>query len=156
MARKKNRKGRKPPPKCKAILLCDHTIIEAGTGKVSIIGTFDSFFVLTFPGATAPFTAFLQMTDGIGSYVITVEVHDLQQDKILARADGPAIDFPNRSVKMNIGIPVPPLPVNHPGRCDFVVFADGQEIDRQQFEVHQPQPPEPAEGGHHAEDPNAE
>ena len=35
MAKKKpSGKGDVPPPKCKAILLCARTIIEAGTGKI--------------------------------------------------------------------------------------------------------------------------
>ncbi len=35
-------------------------------------------------------------------------------------------------------MPVPPLPVAHPGVYDLVVFASGQEIDRQKFTVSQP------------------
>jgi hypothetical protein len=58
--------GQKPPPSCKALLLCDHTIVEAVTGKVSIIGVFGAFVLRTFPGAARPFTAFLQLADGIG------------------------------------------------------------------------------------------
>jgi hypothetical protein len=46
MAKKRLHKGKKPPPKCKAILLCDHTIVEAVSGKVSIIGIFDSWNAL--------------------------------------------------------------------------------------------------------------
>lgn len=35
--------GKKPPPKCKAILLCDHVIEEAVTAKNSLIGVFKYF-----------------------------------------------------------------------------------------------------------------
>jgi hypothetical protein len=132
---KKQPKGRRPPPKCKAILLCDQTIVEAVTGKTSVIGIFDSWTFAQFPSLTRPFMCFLQLTDGIGKYAMSVEVHDLQADKIIAQARIPEIAFPDRSQKVNLMIPVPPLPLGHAGSYDFVVLADGQEIDRQQFQA---------------------
>ena len=51
---------------CKALLLCQKTIIEAVTGNVSIIGTFSRFHLPSIPGQTGPFTVFMQLTDGIG------------------------------------------------------------------------------------------
>ena len=45
--------------------------------------------------------------------------------------------FQERAMKGNLLIPVPPLPLEHDGVYDFVVLADGQEIDRQQFIVHE-------------------
>jgi hypothetical protein len=130
------RKSPKPPPQCKAILLCDHAIVEAGTGKVSLIGIFDRFAVTEFPSPIRQFTAFLQLTEGIGKYRITVEVHDLRDDEILARAAIVQIDFQDRAGKANLMIPVPPLLLKHAGGYDFVVLADDQEIDRQQFGAH--------------------
>ena len=88
MAKKRSakKKGRKPPPKCKAILLCDTIIVDGMTGKATIVGIFDEFDVPFFPGQTGPCNAFLQLTDGIGEYEITVEIHDLREDKVIARA----------------------------------------------------------------------
>ena len=138
MAKKKPsaKKAQKPPPRCKAILLCDQAIVEAVTGKVSLIGIFDRFTLRKFPGHIRQFTAFLQLTDGIGSYKITIEVHDLREDRILARAAIVQMTFQDRSGKANLMIPVPPLLLKHPGGYDFVVLADDQEIDRQQFLAH--------------------
>jgi hypothetical protein len=135
MAKKKPspKKSAKPPPRCKAILLCDQALVEAVTGKVSLIGIFDRFALRKFPGHIRQFTAFLQLTDGIGQYSITIEVHDLREDRILARAAIVNMAFQDRSGKANLMIPVPPLLLKHPGGYDFVVLADEQEIDRQQF-----------------------
>jgi hypothetical protein len=135
MAKKKpaSRKSTKPPPRCKAILLCDQAIVEAVTGKVSLVGIFDRFALRRFPGPIRPFTAFLQLTDGIGKYDITIEVHDLREDVVLARAPVVSLEFKDRAGKANLMIPVPPLHLKHAGGYDFVVLADGQEIDRQQF-----------------------
>jgi hypothetical protein len=47
-------RGAIPPPKCKAILLCEKTIIEAGTQQVSLIGITDTFMVPGLPGMIQP------------------------------------------------------------------------------------------------------
>lgn len=133
--RKARQPRSKPPPVCKAILLCDHVIRDAMTGKASLIGIFDAFGLERVPGRTQPVTAFLQLIEGVGSYVLTVEVHDLQADKVVARAETSAVAFANRLEKKEIIIGVPSLPVAHAGVYDFVVLADGKEVDRQQFKV---------------------
>jgi hypothetical protein len=59
--------------------------IEAGTGNVSLIGIFGGFVVRQVPGNTRPFTAYLQLTDGISNheYEITVEIHDLSNGTVI-------------------------------------------------------------------------
>lgn len=103
------------------------------TGKPTIVGIFSGFNVPAFPGFTSPCNAFLQLTDGIGKYRITVEIRDLRDDLVIGRGEIADLDFPERAEKRNLIIPVPPVKLNHDGLYDFVVLADGQEIDRQQF-----------------------
>ena len=38
---KPSREANVPPPKCKAILLCERAIVEEGTGQISLIGLFE-------------------------------------------------------------------------------------------------------------------
>jgi hypothetical protein len=142
--KKAKRRGAVPPPKCKAILLCDQTIIEAGTGKVSVIGVFDSFMLPKVPFVSRPCTVFVQLADGIGSHTVEVEVHDLTNGVVIAKgAVGPEIAWPERPGKHNLLIPLPPLPISHVGEYDLVIFARNQEIDRQKFTVAVvPPPPE--------------
>ena len=145
MAKKRSRrKGTVPPPKCKAILLCERTIIEAGTGKISLIGLFDAFIVASVPGTTAPCTVFLHLTDGVADheYQITIELHDLSDGTVIAKAGGPKVQWKDRFAKLNLFIPVPPLRVQHEGKYDFVVLANKQEIDRQTFGVKVPPTPD--------------
>jgi hypothetical protein len=122
-------------PTCKALLLCSQTIIEQGTGKVSLIGVFNSFFLTTIPGQTSACEAFCQITDAEGDYELRIEVQDLQDNSIIARAEQSHVSIPDRLTTANIIVPVPPLPITRPGIFDFVVFANGNEIDRQSFYV---------------------
>src|SRR5262249_54089485 len=118
MAKKSARKERKPPPKCKAILPCDYTIVEAETDKVSVIGILDSWTFPQFPHSTPPFKVFLQLTDGIGNYIISAEVRDLQADQIITQGRVAEIDFPERKSKHDLIISVPPLSLQHAGSYD--------------------------------------
>lgn len=134
-APRKKPKYPKPPPKCKAMLLCNHVIIEKGTENVSIIGTFTVFGLMSVPGHTRPAMAFLQLVDGNGHYDVTVEVRDLQQNEVLARSMPIPIDFPEKLCRINLVIPIPALRLSHTGFYDVAVMADGQEIEKQQFEA---------------------
>ena len=122
-------------PQCKAILLCSRTILEAGTGNISLIGVFTHIALRQVPGETVPMEAFLQFTDAEGRYDLLVEIHDQEKQRIIARAVGPAIEVADRLAYANVLIPIPPLKINHTGPYDFVVFANEKEIDRQQFRV---------------------
>jgi hypothetical protein len=138
MARKrkppgKSPPGKIPPPVCKAILLCDTILADPFTGKASVVGIFDRFFVQSFPGMTAPFFAYVQVTSGIGRCEITVEVRNVELDQNIAVAKVAEMNFKDRAAKAFLVITVPPLPLPQAGEYDFIVLADGQEIDRQQF-----------------------
>lgn len=126
--------GKKPPPECKAILMCDQIIVDAMTGKSSLIGLFDRFTLIKFPVQLPPFWVFLQLVDGIGRYGLLVEIHDLREDKIIARLEIP-VEFPERTNRANVQFVVAGLPLSHSGVYDLVVFADGKEINRQRLEA---------------------
>jgi len=123
----------KPPPRCKAILLCERTIIEAGSGSVSLIAAFDRFEFSHFPSLSRAFEIYLLLIDGIGRYDLVVEIYDLRDGTILGRLPPIEIEWPERLARMTIIIPIAPIPLDHAGEYDIVVFADGQEIDRLKF-----------------------
>jgi len=103
------------------------------TGKATVFGIFQQFLVPGFPGLTTQFFAFVQLTNGIGRYAVSVELRDSQSDLTIAQGQLSEVVFSDRATKVNMIIPVPNLPLPRAGEYDFIVFADGQEIDRQQF-----------------------
>jgi hypothetical protein len=134
MAKKKGKKkkGHRPPPVCKAILLCQSADIDADTGQADIFGVFGELALQTFPNSIPPFIVFLQLTNGFGKYRLIVEVQDLHDGQLLAKTEG-LVDFTEKLVTKNFVISVSLLFLARPGVYDVVVLADGQEIDRQQF-----------------------
>jgi hypothetical protein len=137
------------PPRCKAILLCDKILVEAGTGKISLVGIFDRVGVAGFPAAVGPFNAFLQMTDGVGRYEVFVEVHDLSDGLVLARTQSGMLEFKEPTDKINFQIAMPRWQARHGGAYDFVVLADDEVVERQRFEVLTMPKPKEANGGSH-------
>jgi hypothetical protein len=123
------------PPRCKALLLCDQVLVEAGTGKTSLVGIFDRVGVTAFPAAVGPFNAFVQLTDGVGRYQVFVEVHDLSDGLVLARAQAAEVEFREPTDRINCRIAMPRWQARHGGAYDFVVLAGEQEVERQRFEV---------------------
>jgi hypothetical protein len=89
------------------------------------------------PTRLRPFQIFLQVTNASGRYDFVIEAHDLRDDTVIARASGMGIEIASRLSIVNIVIPVAPLAVSHAGRYDIIVFANGVEIDRQQFNVNE-------------------
>lgn len=127
--------GQPPQPTSKALLLCDDTIIEAGTSKISLIGVFRRFVLTHIPGTTRPFYAFIQLTNAQGTYDVVIEVRDLSADEAIAEASGPGIEIESQLHVCNIILPVPRLLIEHAGHYEFIIFANNSEVDRQRFEA---------------------
>jgi hypothetical protein len=132
----KSRKRTKPLPICKAILLCDDVTRDEETHKTNVIGIFDTFQFSSFPGLTSPSKIFLRLADAVGRYSITAEVHDTEHDVILFRSPGSG-EFGNLNEAMSgeLWLPVAELRFEGPGEFDMVVFADGIELARTDFNV---------------------
>lgn len=131
------REGAVPPPKCKAILLCERSIVEKETEQISLIGLFEQLHAASIPGNIEPFTVFLLLTDGIvgHQYEITVEVQDLRNDIVLVKSDVLTLKWEDRLANMQLLVSVGSLHVEHEGSYNVVAFADRQEVDRLRFEV---------------------
>ena len=125
----------KPPPSCKAILLCERAIVESETQLISLIGILNHFGAAEFPAELPPITVYLQLVDGIGSYQIHVETLDLSSGAEVVRSPNTEIQFPERPGSIDLIIPISSLSVEHPGGYDIVVFANEQELDRQQLTI---------------------
>jgi hypothetical protein len=78
---------------------------------------------------------FLQLTDGVGQYTIVAEIHDLEEDTVLATSPPLLVEWSERLLRANVFLMVPPLFILHEGDYDLVVFANRQEVDRQKLSV---------------------
>ena len=123
-----------PLPKCKTMLTCERTVIDAQTGMPSLFNVFFKFRIPSQPGLTIPFSLFVQLTGGLGEYEFAAEFHDLEEGKTLRRAVG-NIRMVDKLEMVNIHFNFNPIEIPHSGRYDLIVFANGQEVDQLSFEV---------------------
>ncbi len=120
----------KPPPHCKALLLCRKTSEDATTGELTLHHLVETLYCTGFPGRAWPFNVFAQLYDGIGGYELEVRVHDLVDGAIIAHGTLRNLEFPERLAKMDLVVPIQSMHLPHPGRYELVIFANGHELAR--------------------------
>ncbi len=137
MAKKNTpQRATKPPPVCKAILLCDKVTEDPKTEKKTIHGVFSWFFVPAFPVSIPPVEIFLKLVDMIGECTVSAEIHDLQDGSVVARTPyGTVYGTHGERTEGETALCVSGVVLRHPGTYDIVVFADDTEIDRLKFHV---------------------
>ncbi len=123
----------KPPPKCKAILVCEDVKITK-KGVISLINIFDKFLVSDFPIPLNTQQLYLYLTDGVGKYEIRVELVDVATNETLSTSPAIEHDFENRFMPQEVTFRLR-CRIPHAGTYEFVAFADDQEIDRLRIEA---------------------
>ncbi len=136
-------------------MLSDSAIREAGTNKLSLIGTFSGWTVQSLPFRTPPFviTPFITNFRHPGKHTFTVAVEHVQTRQTVLSAGGEAMIGVMPGAPVNparipasavIDAPLPiPMGVTFvlPGMYKIVVYLDGEEIGNREFEVTPQQPP---------------
>jgi Family of unknown function (DUF6941) len=122
-------------PRCKALLLCDQVLVEEVTGRMSLIGIMDYVQIDEFPAEFPRCQVFLQITNGLGVYNVTIEIHDLSDNSVIYRLGDVPVEMPDRLARVSMIIRVPRVEIPHPGEFDVVVLANEEEIERQSLEL---------------------
>jgi hypothetical protein len=75
-----------------AVILCDSVIREAGTNKLSLIGTFNGIFSPTFPCTHPSLSIYIAITEGRGKVPCRLRMMALDDNKVIFDLPG-QIDF---------------------------------------------------------------
>lgn len=126
-----------PPPECKAILLCQRVMLDRFDPGYSVIGIIDYFVTFQFPLQIGPLKLFLQLTDGVGTFQISVQIRDTAADLIIARKDDQSIILHDKRDKATFVLDVPPFELPREGLYEVWVLADGQMVERQTVYAYQ-------------------
>ena len=124
-----------PTPVPVAFLLCDQIIVEAGSGKKTIVGVFDRVGVRQFPATHSPAWLYIRVIDCEGEYEHRIEYVQVATQKILARANGTATSK-NRHVYAEFVLPCPPLQLPEPGEYEFRLWLNEKFISRVRVTAH--------------------
>jgi hypothetical protein len=112
-------------PSLLAILLCDHVILEQGTGKKTLVGLFDEVWSPTEPHHQ-DLGFFARMTDLEGNYQFAIKVVRIAAEGEIVVAAGNlqmAQPITNRLANLDLALN---LPVDFPnfGKYEFQLFAN--------------------------------
>lgn len=125
---------RGPAPVVYAVLVCDYTIRDGETGKVSIIGIFDKLMAAQFPALHAGLFVYVNMADAEGDYTMGLEL--LRSDTMKRLGYGEQrVTYVDRLAGAELVFDLRGLIFAEPGKYEFRVYANGAHIGGKPFHV---------------------
>jgi hypothetical protein len=122
------------------MLLCDQTIREAGTGKVSLIGVFENISAAQFPVLHRALSVYAKLGDAEGEYAIRLELVRLDDTHVVAKGALKAA-FADRMTAGELIFALENIPFDRPGRYEFRLYADDRFVAGKSFTVVAAAPP---------------
>jgi hypothetical protein len=125
----------KPPhPTFNALLICDHTIREEQTMKMSLIGIFFAIGSANFPVVHHSLSVYLSVGDAEGHYKLRLEL--LRSDTMQRIGRGESeVDVLDRRLPAEFVFVLQALAFDQPGRYQFDLYANDEWVGSQSFQV---------------------
>jgi hypothetical protein len=130
-------------PKLFLATLCDD-VREEKSGKFSLMGIFDRFFVTDFRAALPSFWLFVQIGfDAEGTHTLVVEFRRVEGEVVLKAETAHQVIGKNAVTGLchaNVNLRLQNLTIPGPGAYEFALRSDGQPIGSLAVEVVQAPP----------------
>src|SRR6266542_496073 len=111
-------------PVLNAMLLCDLSIREEGTGKTSLIGVFENITARAFPYRHGALSVYAKITDAQGDYAIVLQLIRLEDLEVIGEGTLSAT-VDDRNGVTELIFQLGGLVFEHPGRYEFRLKANG-------------------------------
>ena len=118
-----------PIPSVVAMLVCDQIINEQGTNKKSLIGVFDNFFSLTFPGFLQRLAVYVKMADAVGDYFLKLRIVKLKDEALIAEV-GIQAHFQDVTQYGELALNLPGLPIPEAGKYEIQLYSGDEYLHR--------------------------
>jgi hypothetical protein len=124
---------RKPPtPICKSFIVCRRVIQDQFTQEFLLLGPTLETVSLTFP-TVANLSFFVRLTSMQGAYHLELQLQDLEGTLLWNHRFEPPLQAENPLSVHTVNLPHPGVYFTRPGKYDFVLLANGEEIVRDVF-----------------------
>ena len=130
-----------PTPSLAAMLVCDTTIRDIETGKVSLIGVFERIVTPAFPATHGSLSVYAKIADAEGEYAFRLELRHLPTLQLVGQVETPPAQVKDRLESQELIFRVDHLVLPAPGRYEFRLFANGHFVGQKVFEASIPPPP---------------
>lgn len=124
-----------PKPILKAMLICDHTIVEEGTHKRTLIGLFDRIKAKAFPTAHPSMSVYVQFREIEGVFDFVLELFDLNSEKSLNQAVIRQFKVEDRSRDCELVFNLLSVKFDHPGEYEFRIYIGDFIFGQKSFKV---------------------
>ena len=122
-------------PILKAMLLCDHTIVEEATRKRTLIGLFDRIKANQFPSTHPAMSIYVQFRDLEGTFDFMLELFDLTAGKEMTRAEVKNFKVQDRSRDCELVFNLLSVKFDHPGEYEFRIYVNDFIFGQKSFKV---------------------
>jgi hypothetical protein len=125
----------KPPqPSFNAMLICDQTIREEGTGKVSLIGVFGAIHSNRFPVMHSSLSVYVNLGDAQGTYRLRLDL--LRSDTMQKIGSGKAeLNVLDLMLPAEFVFVLQSLVFERPGKYQFDLYANDDYVGSKSFQV---------------------
>lgn len=125
-----------PPPVALGLTLCDYVIVEEGTAKASLIGTFADLGVGEAPSRPRTFWAVATLTDGSGTGTIHLVITKLDTDEEVYTSDAVAVEFPGKLAEVRLAFQLEDWSFPDLGWYQFTLLVDGEYVTQRCLELY--------------------
>ena len=122
-------------PILKAMLLCDHTIVEETTHKRTLIGLFDRIKASQFPSTHPAMSIYVQFREIEGTFHFMLELFDLTAGKEMNRAEVKNFKVQDRSPDFELVFNLLSVKFDHPGEYEFRIYVNDFIFGQKSFKV---------------------
>jgi hypothetical protein len=125
---------RPPHPTFNAMLICDNTIREEGTGKISLIGIFGVVYSPAFPAVHPSLCVYLNIADALGRYRLRLDLMQADSMRVIGRGEG-ELEVTDRERPAEFVFQLLGLAFEGPGRYQFNLYANNELLGSKSFNV---------------------
>jgi hypothetical protein len=124
-----------PKPILKAMLICDHTIVEEGTHKRTLIGLFDRIKAKSFPTAHPAMSVYVQFREIEGVFDFMLALFDLATEQTVNQAIIRQFRVEERSRDCELVFNLISVKFDRPGDYEFRIFVNDTVFGQKSFKV---------------------
>jgi hypothetical protein len=124
-----------PVPLALGLTLCDYVLVEEGTKKVTLVGSFTGVRAGSFPHIPLPFCVYAPLTGGLGEGTLELTVTNLDADEeiySLVRS----IHFPDRFIEVRALFRLHECEFPAAGSYLFTLLVDDEWIAHRRIRVY--------------------
>ncbi len=125
-----------PHPSLNAMLICDQTFQDEQSGKMTLVGVFETIRAYQFPARHGRLCVYAKLADLQGEYRFRLELVQLEELKVVGQGQFSAT-FSDRMAPVELGFLILDTVFERPARYEFRLYANERWVGSKTLSVAQ-------------------